>query len=245
MEPTFSLPRQGAALEALNQELETLSLDAFLRWSLDTFGARIAHVTSFGPTGVVILDHLMRLEPAARVITLDTDFLFEETYDLWQAIRRRYGVRIHVVKARLTPADQAVLYGPTLWENDPDRCCDLRKVQPMAEALAGLDAWYTGVRRDQAGTRAVTPLVGWDTRYGLYKLSPLANWSRQRVWNYIHDHDVPYNRLHDQGYTSIGCTHCTRLPANPDDERSGRWHGQAKTECGLHWAQPLPKGAPA
>jgi phosphoadenosine phosphosulfate reductase len=242
---TSTLPREGAALDELNQELETLSLDGFLKWSLDTFGARVAHVTSFGPSGVVILDHLMRLKPAARVITLDTDFLFEETYDLWQSIRRRYGVHIAVVKSRLTPEAQAGAYGANLWETEPDRCCDLRKVKPMAEALAGLDAWYTGIRRDQSGTRAATPLVGWDSGYGLFKLSPLANWTRQRVWNYIQDNNVPYNRLHDQGYASIGCTHCTRLPADAADERSGRWAGREKTECGLHWAQPRRGGVTA
>jgi len=242
MYTSSTLARNGAALDELNRELESLSLDAFLKWSLDTFGVRVAHVTSFGPSGVVILDHLMRLKPAARVITIDTDFLFEETYDLWQSIRRRYGIQIAVVKSKLTPEAQAGVYGANLWETEADRCCDLRKVRPMAEALAGLDAWYTGIRRDQSGTRAVTPLVGWDARYELFKLSPLANWTRQRVWSYIRDHDVPYNRLHDQGYSSVGCTHCTRLPADAADERSGRWAGQQKTECGLHWAQPLRRG---
>jgi phosphoadenosine phosphosulfate reductase len=105
-----------------------------------------------------------------------------------------------------------------------------------------LDGWYTGIRRDQAGQRSDTQLVAWDLRYNLFKLSPLAGWTKQQVWKYIRDNDVPYNRLHDQGYTSIGCTHCTRPPVNVDDERSGRWTGKQKTECGLHWAQPLPGG---
>jgi phosphoadenosine phosphosulfate reductase len=240
---TLSLPRSGGELDQLNQGLEALSLTEFLRWSLDTFGDRVAHVTSFGPSGVVILDHLLRLKPNARVITLDTQFLFEETYDLWQSIERRYAIGIEVIRPELSPEEQAARYRPNLWEMEPDTCCDLRKVQPLAGALDGLQGWYTGVRRDQAGQRAATQLVAWDVRYNLFKLSPLANWTRQQVWKYIRDNDVPYNRLHDAGFTSIGCTHCTRLPASADDERSGRWTGKQKTECGLHWAKPLNGGA--
>jgi phosphoadenosine phosphosulfate reductase len=245
MPAALSLPKSGEELEALNQSLESLSLTAFLRWSLDTFGDKIAHVTSFGPSGVVILDHLLRIKPNARVITLDTQFLFEETYDLWQSIERRYAIGIEVIRPKVSPEEQARFYGPNLWEIEPDACCDLRKVQPLAVALKGLDSWYTGVRRDQSAARAATKLVAWDVRYGLFKLSPLAGWSKQQVWKYIRDNDVPYNSLHDQGYTSIGCTHCTRPPVNGEDERSGRWAGRQKTECGLHWAQPLPGGSPA
>ena len=245
METLLSLPKNGAALDEINSELESLSLNAFLRWSLAQFGEGIAHVTSFGPSGVVILDHLLRLKPQMRVITLDTQFLFAESYDLWDIVRRRYGIRVEVVRPELSPQEQAAQYGPNLWEVEPDLCCHVRKVRPMAKALHGLSAWYTGMRRDQSATRANAPLVAWDTRYELFKLNPLANWTRQRVWTYIHDHDVPYNRLHDEGYTSIGCTHCTRPASNADDERSGRWAGIQKTECGLHWAKPALGGLPA
>jgi phosphoadenosine phosphosulfate reductase len=245
MPATLSLPKSGSELDELNGGLEALSLTEFLRWSLDTFGEKIAHVTSFGPSGVVILDHLLRIKPNARVITLDTEFLFEETYDLWQSIERRYAIGIEVIRPKLSPEDQAARYGTKLWESEPDTCCDLRKVQPLAGALTGLNGWYTGVRRDQAGQRSTTQLVAWDVRYNLFKLSPLANWTKQQVWKYIRDNDVPYNHLHDAGYTSIGCTHCTRPPADADDERSGRWAGKQKTECGLHWAQPLNGGAAA
>ena len=245
MQTALSLPKDGIELDELNAGLEGLSLTEFLRWSLDTFGEKIAHVTSFGPSGVVILDHVLRLKPSIRVITLDTQFLFEETYDLWQNIERRYAIGIEVVRPELSPEEQARQYGANLWELEPDTCCAVRKVQPLTRALAGLDGWYTGIRRDQAGQRAATQLVAWDVRYSLFKLSPLANWTRQQVWRYIRDNDVPYNRLHDQGYTSIGCTHCTRPPASVDDERSGRWAGKQKTECGLHWAKPLGGGLPA
>jgi phosphoadenosine phosphosulfate reductase len=237
-----TLPKAGPELDAINQQLETLSLTDFLRWSVAVFGDRVAHVTSFGPSGVVILDHLLRLKPNARVLTLDTDFLFTETYELFDRIERRYAIGIEVVRPALSPAEQERQYGANLWELEPDICCDLRKVQPLGRALAGLDAWYTGIRRDQGGTRTEVPLVGWDLRYNVFKLSPLAGWTRAQVWQYIRDHDVPYNTLHDQGYTSIGCTHCTRPPANAGDERSGRWAGKQKTECGLHWAPPAAKG---
>ena len=243
MQATLSLPKSGTELDVLNSSLEGLSLTDFLRWSLDTFGEKIAHVTSFGPSGVVILDHLLRIKPNARVITLDTQFLFEETYDLWQNIERRYAIRIEVIRPKLSPAEQERQHGANLWELEPDACCSIRKVQPLAGALDGLDGWYTGIRRDQAGQRSSTQLVAWDLRYNLFKLSPLASWSKQQVWSYIRDNDVPYNRLHDQGYSSIGCTHCTRPPANVNDERSGRWMGKQKTECGLHWAQPAQGGA--
>lgn len=234
--PTFSsatLPRSGPALAALNATLEDLPLDGFLRWSLATFGDRVAPITSFGASGMVILDHLLRLAPRTRVLTLDTQLLFNETYELWDAVENRYGIRIDAVRPALTPEQQAAQIGPRLWEIEPDICCDLRKVQPMTRAVQGLDAWITGVRRDQGPTRAGTPLVAWDARYDLFKLSPLAAWTRAQVWEYIRAHHVPYNALHDAGYGSIGCTHCTR-PSAGGDERAGRWAGLQKTECGLH-----------
>lgn len=244
MNPHPPLPKGGPDLAQLNRSLEPRDLDTFLGWSRAAFGAGAGLVTSFGPSGIVILDHLLRLDPSARVLTLDTQFLFAETYDLWEAVERRYGIRIEVVRPAVSPAEQERQYGPNLWASEPDVCCDLRKVQPMARAVAGLEAWYTGVRRDQSPGRAHTQLVAWDDRYGLFKLSPLAGWTREQVWAYIRDRDLPYNRLHDQGYPSVGCTHCTR-PAAGVDERAGRWAGQAKTECGLHWAPPARGGCPA
>lgn len=237
MTAAIHLPRQGNALHELNRDLEALSLPDFLAWSIETFGEHIAHVTSLGPSGLVILDHLMRLKPTLRVITLDTDFLFPETYALAAEVERRYGLQLEVIRPELTPDEQASRYGARLWELEPDVCCDLRKVRPMARALAGLEAWYTGIRRDQGPTRAQQPLVAWDTRFGLFKLSPLALWTRAQVWAYIRNEGIPYNALHDAGYTSIGCTHCTRVSVDASDERSGRWAGLNKTECGLHWAQ--------
>ncbi len=223
----------------LNRRLETRSLATALGWCMETFGQRMAQVTSFGPAGMVILDHLMQLrEPSGRevrVITVDTGFLFGETYALWAEVEQRYGLRIDVQRSELSTAGQARRYGPKLWEMAPDYCCHIRKVAPLGNALCDLDLWISGVRRDQSPTRAHTPFLAWDTKYRLLKLNPLAGWTRDDVWRYIRQHNLPYNQLHDQGYTSIGCTHCTRPATDARDERSGRWVGASKTECGLHW----------
>lgn len=220
----------------LNRCLAGRSVDDLLRWSLDTFGDKLALVTSFGPTGMVILHHLARLSPGVRVITLDTDFLFEETYALRERVQRRYPIQLEIRKSPLTPLAQARAYQPELWRADPDLCCHLRKVKPLAGALAGLAAWFSGLRRDQSPTRAELPLVGWDARYALVKINPLAGWTRRQVWTYLLAQNIPYNPLHDRGYGSIGCTHCTRPTADSGDERAGRWTGSSKTECGIHTA---------
>jgi phosphoadenosine phosphosulfate reductase len=217
----------------INRRLAGGSLDAVLQWSLPAFGDKVALVTSFGPTGMVILDRLAKLSPGLKVITLDTDFLFAETYALREQVQRCYPIQLEIRKSGLTPGAQAEAYGPELWQTNPDLCCHLRKVAPLAEALAGLEAWLTGLRRDQASTRTAVPLVAWDNKYDLLKINPLAAWTRPQVWAYLLENKVPYNRLHDQGYASIGCTHCTWPTNHPADERAGRWQG-SKTECGIH-----------
>ena len=139
----------------------------------------------------------------------------------------------------LTPEAQAERYGPELWRRDPDRCCAMRKVEPMRQALAGVDVWITGLMRSQSGRRSTLRVVEWDGAYELIKVSPLAAWDRGRVWDYVRANDVPYNELHERGYPTVGCTHCTRpVPgAGPGDyTRSGRWPGTDKSECGLHFA---------
>lgn len=234
MMTSMRLLRSNVDYASLNRQLEALSLSEFLQWSLVTFGEKLVQVTSFGPTGIVILDHLMKINPQVAVTTIDTGFLFPETYALWEEIERRYKINITVIHPQLTPQEQERQLGPALWQLEPDVCCHERKVKPMAVAVEGRHAWITGIRRDQSNSRAQTPLVTWDGRYNLFKLSPLANWSRDDVWRYIRAHNLPYNALHDQGYASIGCLHCTRLPMNAVDERSGRWQGRMKTECGLH-----------
>lgn len=220
----------------VNSHFADRPLDELLQWSLSTFGDKVVQVTSFGPTGMVILDHLARLSPGIRVITIDTNFLFEETYALMEQIERRYSITLDICQPTLTPQAQARIYRSTLWRKNPDLCCYLRKVVPLYRALSGVDAWITGLRRDQSPTRTNLSLVSWDVKYHNVKINPLAYWTRHQLWTYIRQHNIPYNVLHDRGYASIGCVHCTRpiselLSAN---ERAGRWQGWHKIECGIH-----------
>lgn len=218
----------------LNHHFEERSLEDLLTWGLSIFGDKMVQVTSFGPTGMIILAHLARLSPGISIISIDTGFLFEETLALQEEVQQRYPVHLDIRRPFLTPKEQAHLYGPDLWKRNPDLCCQLRKVDPLQNALQDAEAWLTGLRRDQSPTRGNIPLISWDSKYNLLKLNPLATWTRKDVWTYITKHNVPYNVLHNQGYASIGCTHCTRPSINLSDERSGRWQGIQKIECGIH-----------
>lgn len=232
MEKTAPL---AAHLDQFSRELEDRSPQEILAWAIDTYSPRITLACSFGgPTGMVLLDMVMQIAPDTPVFYLETGFLFPETHQLITVAREKYGITPQAVQSRLMVAQQAAEYGEALWERDPDRCCELRKVIPQHEALAGFDAWITGLRRDQASTRQATPVIAWDNKFGLAKIAPLARWDERAVWRYIYEHDVPYNQLHDQGYPSIGCTNCTRPVAPGEDLRAGRWSGFTKTECGLH-----------
>jgi phosphoadenosine phosphosulfate reductase len=174
-----------------------------------------------------------RINPEARFYYLDTDVLFPETYET----RNRLGEALEIEFDRyhnISLEEQAQLYGDELWASQPDLCCATRKVEPLQRALGEVDAWVTGVRRDQAPTRANAKKVEWDEKFGLVKANPLADWTLKEVWAYIHEHDVPYNPLHDRNFPSIGCTHCTRPVMPGEDPRAGRWAGQDKVECGLH-----------
>ncbi len=210
-----------------------------VHWALRRFAdRRLVTTTGFGMEGCVLVDMLDRAGYRGAIIYLDTHFLFPETHALRDRLAARYP-KLTFVNAGtdVTPAAQAARLGPRLWETDPDRCCDLRKVQPMRRVMQGRDVWVTAIRREQSAARAHTRFVEWDHRYDLLKIAPLAYWSRRQVYDYIKANRVPYNELHERGYPSIGCTHCTRsVPgARPDDySRSGRWSGTEKTECGLH-----------
>ena len=217
----------------LQAEAEAWSAQQLLRWGLSEFGQSIAVASSLGAEDVVLIDMASRLSNF-RVFTLDTDFLFPETYALIDEIEARYAVKVERTRSEFTPEAQAAQYGPALWASRPDACCQLRKVEPLKKKLADLAAWVTGIRRDQAPTRANTRKLEWDAKFGLVKLNPLADWNWSQVWDYIRAHKVPYNSLHDRDYPSIGCTYCTRPVKPGEDPRAGRWSGFAKTECGLH-----------
>jgi phosphoadenosine phosphosulfate reductase len=215
-------------------EAENWSAEDVLRWGFEQFGSRIALASAFGPEGMALINMASRISGDFRVFTLDTGFFFPETYDLIDRVERRYGIRVERCHPELDPAAQALVYGGALWTRNPDRCCELRKVEPLRQKLSELDAWITAIRRDQTPDRRAAPKIGWDAKFGLMKLNPLADWASERVWSYLHAHRVPYNPLHNAGYSSIGCTHCTRPTRPGEGARAGRWPGLAKTECGLH-----------
>ena len=210
-----------------------------LAWAFETFGNRVAISSAFGAEGMVLIDIASRVRKDFRLFTIDTEFLFPETYSLMDKIEERYGFTIEKVYPQLSPEEQARIHGAALWGREPDRCCNLRKVEPLRRKLGELDAWITSIRRDQTSARAGARKVEWDVKFGLVKVNPIADWTSKQVWSYIHQHDVPYNALHDQDYPSIGCTHCTRAVRPGEDPRTGRWPGVAKTECGLHMIEPV------
>jgi phosphoadenosine phosphosulfate reductase len=227
-------------VERIHQLVEQWSPEDLLRWAFVTFGGYVEIASGFGAEGVVLIDIAARVQPKFRIFTLDTDFLFPETYSLMEQIEKRYGIRVERLKSALTPEDQEQLRGPALWGHDPDACCNLRKVEPLRKKLSQLRAWVTSIRRDQTADRAGALKVEWDAKFHLVKINPLADWTTAKVWRYIHDHDLPYNPLYDRGYPSIGCTHCTRSVQAGEDARAGRWSGFNKTECGLHTSAQAP-----
>jgi phosphoadenosine phosphosulfate reductase len=223
-----------SGVERIHQLVEQWSPEDLLRWAFLTFGGYVEIASGFGAEGVVLIDIAVRVQPDFHIFTLDTEFLFPETYSLMEQIETRYGIRVERLKSVLAPDDQERLHGPALWGRDPDTCCNLRKVEPLERKLSQLRAWVTSIRRDQTPARAGALKVEWDAKFHLVKINPLADWTAAKVWHYIHDHNLPYNPLHDRGYPSIGCTHCTRSVRPGEDARAGRWSGFSKTECGLH-----------
>ncbi len=208
----------------LPPDLEASTAEEVLKHLVDEFHPRLYVACSLQKEASVILDMLLRIEPSARFFILDTGVLFPETYETWKKVEEHYDVKLDVFRGD-TSKDG-------LWETDPDACCGMRKVSPLAEALSGVDAWVSGLRRDQSPGRAKTPKLAWDEKHGLWKGNPLADWTDKDVWRYLFANDVPYHPLHDRGYASIGCIHCTA----PSEGRDGRWAGSGKTECGMHVA---------
>ena len=224
----------SAALTRLSEEMDGKRPEEILAWAAAEFQPGLTMACSFGgPTGMVLLDMTMKIDPTVEVFYLDTDFLFPQTYQLRDVCEQKYGFKPIGYKSLLTPEAQAGKHGLELWTRDPDLCCELRKVEPNYRALDGKSAWISGMRRDQSKTRANVAIVDWDEKFGLVKLNPLATWDEKQVWAYILNNGVPYNELHDKGYPSIGCTNCTKPVRPGDDPRSGRWSGFDKEECGI------------
>jgi phosphoadenosine phosphosulfate reductase len=220
-------------IAALHAQYENAHPQTILRWAVETYGDKLALVTSLQPTGIVTLHMLKEITNSINILTLDTGLLFPETYQLIEDVEMQFGVTVQRIKSQLSLPQQAKQEGSILWETNPDQCCHIRKTTPLREALFGYDAWITGVRRDQSATRANVPVMAWDERNGSMKLAPFATWTEDMIWTYINAYELPYNKLHDRGYPSIGCYTCTKAPVD-GDLRGGRWANHNKTECGIH-----------
>jgi phosphoadenosine phosphosulfate reductase len=206
----------------LPADVETWPAQRVIERVLEEFPGRVALACSFQKEESVVLDMLFGLEPNARVFAIDTRHLFPETYELWRAVESRYDTKIETFVGE--PVEDG------LWETNPDLYLAIAKLEPLNRALLDLDAWITGIRRDQSPARADAPKLAWDEQHELWKANPLADWSDDDCWAYIREHELPYNALHDKGYGSIGDTHSTV----PGKGREGRWAGTERTECGIH-----------
>ncbi|MFV2070341.1 MAG: phosphoadenylyl-sulfate reductase [Pirellulales bacterium] len=229
-------PDQLAELRRASDQLEGASPEEIVRWAVDHYFPRLTMATAFGPEGCVILSILSTIERDVAVFNLDTGYQFSETLELRDRIAARYGITVEWKRPELSVEQYEAAHGGPLYKREPDRCCFDRKVRVLREAIVGMEAWISGIRRDQSPDRATAPIVGWDKKFGLVKINPLVNWTKQDVWRRITDEEIPYNPLHDEGYLSVGCWPCTRPVEAGEGERAGRWSGLAKTECGLHTA---------
>ena len=222
-----------SSLSLTEHEIESLPAEELLRWAYGEFGERLCLSCSWQKQSSVLVHMVSELELGIDVVELDTHLFFRESYETRERLVERYGLSL-IRPEVITIAAQHRREGPNLWERDPDRCCHIRKVEPLIEALTPYDAWVSGIRREQSPSRANARKVERSQRYGVWKIQPLADWSEDDVWRYIATNDIPYNPLHDVGYRSIGCIPCTR-PTRPDEEeRAGRWAGSDKLECGIH-----------
>jgi phosphoadenosine phosphosulfate reductase len=221
-------------LARASRSLEQASPPEIIRWAAERFTSRLTMATAFGPEGCLILHWLAAVAPRTHVFNLETGYQFPETLALRDRIARRYGIEVVLERPETSVAEYEQLHGGPLYRTAPDQCCGDRKLAVIRRVLTRFDAWMSGIRRDQSPDRAAAPIVGWDHKFGVVKVSPLANWTKAMVWDTIVKEEVPYNPLHDRGFVSIGCMPCTRAVTAGEDERAGRWSGTAKTECGLH-----------
>jgi len=232
-----------AQVDKLADAFENKSAPHVLKWAIDTFGTKIALSSSFGAEDVVIIDMMAKVDKSrSKIFTLETGRLNQETYDVMDAIREKYGIQIDAyfpdqkeIEDMIRSKGMNLMYASV---ENRKLCCEIRKVHPLNRALATLDGWITGLRRDQVATRSATKKIEFDAAHGgIIKLNPIADWSSDMVWHYIHENNVPYNKLHDQGFPSIGCEPCTRAVMPGEDPRAGRWwwENAATKECGLHF----------
>jgi phosphoadenosine phosphosulfate reductase len=233
----------ASEIQSLNQQFNDQPTEKILGWAWERFGARAAIGTSFQGAGLVMIHLARKHDLQFPIFTLDTGLLFPETVELRKRLEDFFGFEIESLEPDLTVEQQADVHGPELWTRTPDLCCMVRKVLPLRDKLVDLDCWITGLRREQSDTRSKTDIVevyvaDENSKREIVKLNPMANWSRDAVWKYIHENKIPYNPLHDRGFRSIGCWPCTRKTGNGEDERAGRWTGFNKVECGIHTFMP-------
>ncbi|MFY0542638.1 phosphoadenylyl-sulfate reductase [Brevibacillus sp. H7] len=223
------------SIASLNRELEKGDTLDVIKWAYGQFGDELVYACSFGAEGIVLIDLISQVRKDASILFLDTHLHFRETYELIERVQARYpDLRITILEPEQSLSEQAAEYGDELWKRNPDQCCRLRKVQPLAGALTGAKAWMSGLRREQSPTRAHIQYINPDHKFQSLKICPLIHWSWEDVWNYIRAFGLTYNVLHDQGYPSIGCETCTLPVEGEGDSRAGRWAASGKTECGLH-----------
>lgn len=245
-EPSLSTDRSTAAgssvpaadflagLSAVSNQLESADPQSILAWAIERYGEKFAFATAFGPEGMLLIHFIAGLRANVRIFNLDTGYQFPETLKLRDQVFDRYGIEVEMLRPETTVQEYETLHGGPLYQRDSKQCCHDRKIVVLRKALRGVEAWASAIRRDQSPDRAQAPIVGWDAKFSLVKVSPLANWTRNDVWRMIVAERIPYNPLHDQGFVSIGCWPCTRAVRLGEDERAGRWSGQERTECGLH-----------
>lgn len=214
-------------------DVEAMTAEESLLWAYEQFGARLCLTCSWQKQSSVLVHMVAELGLDVPVIELDTGLFFRETYETRERLVARYGLEL-IRPEVMSVAEQHRVEGPNLWESDPDRCCHVRKVEPLERALADYGAWISGIRREQSLTRKDAQRVEWSDRYEVWKVLPLVDWDSRRVDAYIHVNEIPYNPLHDAGYPSIGCMPCTRPVSREQDERAGRWADSDKIECGIH-----------
>lgn len=229
----MNLFEKEALIKEQAELLENATPQEILKFAVETF-PNITFACSFGAEDVVLVDMLQKISPKTDIFYLDTDFHFKETYETRDKMEEIYNLKFVQVKPAITPEEQAAQFCEELWKTNANQCCNIRKVDPLTQILSKYEAWITGIRRDQAPTRANAKKIEYDTKFGLVKFNPIANWTSEDVWNYIRENNVYYNPLHDNNYPSIGCEYCTRQVMPGEDPRAGRWSGQEKTECGLH-----------
>jgi phosphoadenosine phosphosulfate reductase len=214
-------------------DVEAMTAEESLLFAYDRFGDKLCLTCSWQKQSSVLVHMVSELGIDIPVIELDTGLFFAETYATREKLVERYGLEL-VRPEVITVAEQHKQEGPNLWESNPDRCCHVRKVEPLERALKDFDAWISGIRREQSLTRKDAQRMEWSERYAVWKVQPLVDWDSKRVDAYIHVNEIPYNPLHDAGYPSIGCIPCTRPVSRDEDERAGRWADSDKIECGIH-----------